>query len=122
MYELFHIYFRQSHHIDHNYVAKNGFTIFYNKRRLKGHKHQQIFVREAKSFSHLQIGREDKSNICSNPVTCCRASLNPKDIPGSDVTYTFGGKSLMQDKSGIAWLKYKDHRMVGLSLGAFPVE
>ena len=44
------------------------------------------------------------------------------DISGNDVTYTFGGKSLMQDESGIAWLKYRDHRMVGLSLETFPAE
>lgn len=28
----------------------------------------------------------------------------------------------MQDESGIAWLKYKDHRTVGLLLGAVPAE
>ena len=44
------------------------------------------------------------------------------DIPGSDVTYTFGGKSLTQDESGIAWLKYRDHRMVGLSHDTLPAD
>ena len=61
-------------------------------------------------------------NNCSKSDTCCRASPNPKDIPGSDVTYMFGGKSLTQDESGIAWLKYRDHRTVGLSLETFPAE